>query len=119
MKISLPLDDSQRDLVRPTSKALLGSQYALEATISMAQGERFYQGQVAKDAGCEPSYLSEFMKRLAAVGLIEMIDLDPGQLRKYYRRLPSPLWQFSVDLVDHLLNADASRVAQLSARRRD
>jgi hypothetical protein len=117
MKIPLPLDDSQRALVQPTSKALLGSLYALEATVSMAQQEKFYQGQIAKDAGCEPSYLSEFMKRLAAVGLIEPIDTDPGQVRKYHRRLPSPLWQFSIDLVDHLLGQQGSGVVRLSDHR--
>jgi hypothetical protein len=119
MKIALPLDDSQRALVQPTSKALLGSLYALEATVSMAQQETFYQGQVAKDAGCEASYLSEFMKRLAAVRLIELIDTDPGQARKYYRRLLSPLWQFSIDLVDYLLAEGDSGIARLSDRRRE
>lgn len=83
----------------------------------MAQEETFFQGQVAKDAGCEPSYLSEFMKRLALVGLIEPLDKDPGQVRKYYRRLPSPLWELSADLLDHLLGEGGSGVTRLSDRR--
>lgn len=117
MKISLPLDDSQRALVRPTSKALFGSLYALEAMVSMSQGKAFYQGSVAKDVGCEASYLSEFMKRLAVVGLIELLDKDPGQVRKYYRQLPSPLWPSCVDLVDHLLREQDPGVTRLNDRR--
>jgi hypothetical protein len=117
MKIPLPLDDSQRVLVRTTSKALLGSNYALEAAVSMAQGEVFFQGAVAKDAGCEPSYLSEFTKRLLSIGLIELVDTEPGQARKYYRRRPSPLWQFALDLVEQLLSGEGSGVTRLSDRR--
>ncbi len=117
MKITLPLDDSQRALVRPVSKAVFSSLYALEAMASMARGERFYQGQVAKDAGCEASYLSEFMKRLAVVGLIEPLPHDPGQARKYYRPLAGPLWESVIDLLEHLLSEDGSGVARLSDRR--
>jgi hypothetical protein len=114
--IDLPLDDSQRDLVRPSSRAVFSGAYALEALAVIAQESRFYQGQIARTTGCEPSYAGDLMKRLEAVGLIEPLDRDPGQVRKYYRRLPSPLWQFCVDLIAHLLAEPSSGITRLADR---
>jgi hypothetical protein len=117
MKIQTPLDDSERLRVRPTSKAVFQSHYALEAMLVIAQEDRFYQGQIAKAAGCEPSYASEFMKRLTGARLIEPLPRAPGQARKYHRRLPSPLWQSCLDLAAHLLAEEHSDVTRLTGRR--
>ncbi len=117
MKIPLPLDDNQRGLVRPASKAIYKSHYALEAMVVMAQEDRFFQGQIAEQAGCEPSYAGELMKRLEAVGLIEALPKDPGQIRKYYKALPSPLWGASLQLLTHLLDDAPPDVARLPDRR--
>jgi hypothetical protein len=71
--------------------------------VAMARDERFYQGQIAASAGCEASYVGEFMKRLLAAGLIERMTAEPGQARIYFRKLPSPLWRFCLDLMANLL----------------
>jgi len=119
MKIPLPLDDSQRPRVRLTSKAVFKSQYALEVMLVIAQEDRFYQGQIAKDVGCEPSYVGEFLKHLAAVGLIESLPAEPGQMRKYYRRVPSPLWGSCLELATDLLPTAHPDVTRLTDRRAD
>jgi|GEM_PF-3562740 len=119
MKIPLPLDDSQRPRVRPTSKAVFKSQYALEVMLVIAQEDSFYQGQIAKDVGCEPSYVGEFLKHLAAVGLIESLPGEPGQMRKYYRRAPSPLWVSCLELATDLLQTVHPDVTRLNDRRAD
>jgi hypothetical protein len=117
MKISLPLDDKQRSHVRPASKAVFKSRYALEAMVVMAQEDTFFQGQIAEQAGCEPSYAGELMKRFAAAGLIEALPKEPGQVRKYYRSLPSPLWESSQEFLAHLLSDGPPDVARLTDRR--
>ena len=83
----------------------------------IAQEDRFYQGQIAKDVGCEPSYVGEFLKHLAAVGLIESLPTEPGQMRKYYSRVPSPLWGACLELATHLLPTVHPAVTRLTDRR--
>jgi DNA-binding MarR family transcriptional regulator len=117
MKIHSLLDDIERTLVRPTSKAVFNSQYALEALVVIAQEKRFYQGLIAKQTGCEPSYAGEFIKRLEAAHLVESLPKEPGQSRKYYRRLPSPIWQFCIDLAAHLLAEAPPGVARFPKAR--
>jgi hypothetical protein len=119
MKIPLPLDDSQRPRVRQTSKAVFKSQYALEVMLVIAQEDRFYQSQIAQAVGCEASYVSEFLKHLAGVGLIESLTSEPGQIRKYYRRVDSPLWGSCVELAADLLPTVHPDVTRLDHRRAD
>ncbi len=100
------------------SKALFQSIYALEIMLSIARSERFYQAEVAAAAGCQANYAQQLIRRLETAALIEPLPREPGQVRHYYRRLPSPLWQFCEDLAGHLLEGtDDAQVTHLKARR--
>lgn len=116
-RLQLPLTEDQRMLVRPTARAVFQSMYALEFLSEIAQEARFYQAQLAKAAGCNANHAGKFMQRLAAGGLIERAgEPEPGQQRKYYRRVESPVWESAVDLTRRLLDGVASEgdnVAQL------
>lgn len=118
--LQLPLTDTQRDLVRPTSKAVFQSIYALEFLCLIAQERRFYQSQLAKAAGCNANHAGQFMKRLTGGGLIAPAgEPEPGQQRHYFQRAESPLWEVVVDLATKLLAAEpaaGTNVAQLSRR---
>jgi hypothetical protein len=117
MNIDLPLDGTTRDKLRPVSKALYGSDFVLEALLVMAQEPRFFGGQLAAMSGCEGSYASALLKRFAEVKLIETLPKEPGQSRKYYRTLPSPLWDASVSLAESLLAEPHQGISHLPSRR--
>jgi hypothetical protein len=117
MNIELPLDGTARDKLRPVSKALYGSDFVLEALLVMAQEPRFFGGQLATLSGCEGSYASGLLKRFVEVRLIETLPKEPGQSRKYYRTLPSPLWEASVALAQSLLTEPHAGVSHLPSRR--
>ncbi len=99
------------------SKPVFGSKYALEAIAFMAQQERFFGGQVAAATGCQANQIGELLKRFERGGLIEPLPDEPGQLRKYYRRLPSPVWDCCTTLVVSALDEPESDVARLPRRR--
>jgi hypothetical protein len=109
MNIALPLDRTGRDIIRPVSKALFQSIYALEVMLAIARDERFYQAEVAQAAGCQPNYAQQMIRRVEAASLIEPLPAEPGQIRRYYRRLPSPLWDFCEQMVDDLLARSLGR----------
>jgi hypothetical protein len=113
MKIDLPLDGNARQAVRPVSRALFGGEFVLEALVLMAQEQRIYGGQMAAATGCEGSYASGLLRRLADAGLIELVATEPGQVRKYYRTRPSPLWDSMVILTESLIPPASDRVARL------
>jgi len=50
--------------------------------------------------------------------LIEPIDSEDGQARHYYRRCPSPLWEFATAWASELIEPDEqeSSVARLPKR---
>jgi hypothetical protein len=116
MKINLPLDGTARHRVRPTSRALFGSEYALEVLLVMAQYDQFYGGGLATLTGCEASYASGLLRRFSDVDLIEALRADPGQVRKYFRTLPSPIWTAAVALAAALLEQPEADVARLTSR---
>lgn len=117
MNIELPLDGPARKRLRPVSRAVFQSMYALEVLVAIAQADRFYQAELAGLAGCQPNYAGEFMKRLAAGRLIEPVPTEPGQNRIYYRRLPSPLWDLCLRWATVLLAGEEPDVPRLSDRR--
>lgn len=104
MNIALPLDGTLRSRLRPLSKAVFKSDYALEIFLAMHSTARFYAtGLTTLVPGCQPSYALETMRRLSAAGLIEPLDPEEGQQRKYYRTVASPFWQLVVGWADALL----------------
>jgi predicted transcriptional regulator len=116
MNIELPLDGKQQGSVRPTSKALFHSDFALEAFVLIGQEAKFYGGQLAELTGCKANYASQFLRRLEEAGLIERLPTEPGQARRYFRRRPSPIWELSLSLAHELLEEPESTVTQLTPR---
>lgn len=117
MNIELPLDRKQRSKVRPLSKALFHSEYALEAYIEIALKSRFYKSQIATAAGCQPNFAGSFLKRLEDERLIERVPTEEGQRRHYFRKVDSPIWMALLNLSDALLSEGPSAtVAQLPRR---
>jgi len=116
MNIELPLDGNQRSQLRPVSKALFHSEYALEAFLLMAREPRFFKGQVANAAGCAPNFAASFLQRLEGEQLIERLPTEDGQRRHYFRKVNSPVWDALVQLADSLLQqpqeAQVSRLPQ-------
>jgi DNA-binding MarR family transcriptional regulator len=84
MNLEPPQDGTTQRRLRPISKALFHSDFALEAFILIAQEDRFYKGQVAKVTGCQPNYAGDFLRRLESHGLIERVPQEEGQTRHYY-----------------------------------
>jgi hypothetical protein len=119
MKIDLPLDRTARAIIQPVSKALFQSIYAIEIMLAIAQTDRFYQAQLAEIAGAQPNYAQQMMRRLESAGVIEPMASEPGQVRHYYRRLPSPLWGFCADLTLDLLSRSDAQVTHLPTRHPD
>ena len=120
MNIELPLDGKQRALVRPASKALFKSEYALEVYLLIALEPRFYKGQLARLTGCQPSFASSFIKRLQEERLVEPLSTEEGQQRHYMRKVPGPIWDALVNLALVLLSdsraAGGAEVTQLPQR---
>jgi hypothetical protein len=117
MKIDLPLDRTARERVAEASKGLYGSRFFFEAILLIAQVDRFYPTQIADTVGCKVNYATKIIERLHESHLVERLKAEDGQLRHYYRRRPSPLWDFSVDWAHHLLQAPDSGVARLPTPR--
>ena len=115
MKVPLPLDGTARQKVRGTSKAVFGGAYVLEAVLVMSQHDRFYAGQLVALTGCEGSYATSLLRKFGEARLIEELSREDGQARKYYRRLPAPLWDFAIEWAVVLLEPPDADVARLSA----
>jgi len=116
MNIELPLDGSLRAQVRPVSKALFHSDYSVEAMLLILGRERFYGAEIASATGCQPNFASSLLSRLEAAGLVEKLPSEDGQLRRYYRRRPSPIWDALGQIVEELVKEPAAQVAQLTPR---
>lgn len=116
--IDLPLDRTAQGRVRPVSRAVFKSDFALELMTAIAQEDRFYSTGLAELApGCKVNYVSEsLVKRLLAAGLIEAAEKPPGQQRDYYRRRPSPLWELVAPWMASLLDEGGSNLARLPQR---
>jgi hypothetical protein len=94
MKIDLPKDGSpEQATMRRLSRATFGAGKAFEAFLVMAHEDRFYGSQIAKATGCEVSYAAALLRKLDEAGLVEPLEREGGQVRKYYQRRPSPFWQ--------------------------
>lgn len=111
--IELPLDGKQRDKLRPLSKLLFHSEYALEAYALIAQRERFYNGELADIAGCQPNFASQLIKRLKEGGLIRPMDSEEGQSRNYFEKTESALWTLILQLAEATLGEPEAEVTQL------
>jgi hypothetical protein len=114
MNIELPLDGKQRARLRPISKTLFHSEYALEAFLLIAKEARFFKGQVAEAAGCQPNYAAAFLKRLEGEQFIERLPTEAGQRRHYFCKVPSPVWTALVQLTEALLQEPVERDAQVT-----
>lgn len=114
MKIELPLDGKSRDRVRPMSRAVFKSDFYLELLAAIAQLDEFYAtGLLELVPGATGSFVNGVLKRLADADLIESCGKQPGQLREYYHRHDSVLWDLVVTWLDSLLD-DAGAVAHLT-----
>jgi DNA-binding MarR family transcriptional regulator len=116
MNIELPLDRTARKQVRPVSKALFHSEYTVEAMLLMLKQDRFYGAQVAELTGCQPNFASSLLGRLEAAGLVEKLPTESGQLRRYYRRRPSGVWDALQTIIEELLKEPPTDVARLTPR---
>lgn len=114
MNIELPLDGKQRNRIRPASKALFHSDYALEAFLVIAQTPRFYKSQISDITGCQPSFATSFVNRLEAGHLVEPVPTEEGQRRKYLRKSPSPIWNSMIHLASELLSEEALPSAEVT-----
>jgi hypothetical protein len=116
MKIDLPLDGARQARIRALSRPLFGSKYALEALVLIALEERFFQGQISTATGCGANQIGELLRRLEHGGLIEPLSHEPGQTRKYFRRRPSPVWDFCTTLAAAVMDEPEVPVARLPRR---
>ena len=116
MNIELPLDRKRRARVRPISKGLFRSEYALEAFLLILQSDRFYGAQIAEATGCQPNFAGTLIRRLEAAGLVEAVPPEDGQRRNYYLRRPSPIWDSLMAILSHLLEEPESEITQLPRR---
>jgi DNA-binding MarR family transcriptional regulator len=111
--IEPPLDGKQRERLRPLSKLLFRSEYALEAFALIAQKDRFYNGELAETTGCQPNFASQLIKRLEQGGLIEPIEREEGQSRHYFEKTESALWPLFLEIVRVTLSEPEAEVTQL------
>lgn len=96
------------------SKAVFGHSNMLEVMTATADGDgRSYQAQLARLAGCEPNRVSACTKRLLGGNLLVAEEREEGQVRDYFRRIPSPLWAFAHDLLEVLVAAPNASVQAL------
>jgi hypothetical protein len=116
MNIELPLDGKQRARLRPVSKGLFHSEYALEAFLLILQEPRVYSAQVAGVTGCQPNFAGSLLRRLETGGLVEALPLEEGQRRHYFRRRPSPIWDPLLEMIGLLLQEPESEVTRLPKR---
>jgi hypothetical protein len=116
MKIELPLDGRQRSRLRPVSKALFHSDYALEAFLLILNEEQFFSGQVAEVVGCQANYAGIFVKRLQKAGLVEALPREAGQRRHYFRQRPSAIWRAIEALIESALDEPQAEVTALPSR---
>jgi hypothetical protein len=116
MNLELPLDGTARSRVRPVSKALFHSEYTAEAILLMLGEDRFYGAQIAAATGCQPNFASSLLTRFESVGLLERLPPEEGQLRRYYRRRPSTMWDSLGTIIEDLLKEPPPQVAQLTPR---
>lgn len=114
MNIELPLDGKQRQRIRPVSKTLFHSEYAVEAFLLIAESQRFYKAQFAELTGCQPSFASSFLQRLERERLVESAPSEEGQRRQYLQKAPSPIWEALVRLAEDLLSEDTAEDAQVT-----
>lgn len=111
--IEVPLDGKQRERLRPISKLLFHSDYALEAFVLIAQEDRFYNGELAQKTGCQPNFASQLVRRLQHGALIEPIPREEGQSRHYFRRTESPVWPLLLEIARATLAEPETEVTQL------
>lgn len=101
--------------MREISRALFGSAFVLEALVVMAKSDRFYGSQLAELTGCEGSFATGLLRKLAGVGLIEEVPREPGQARKYYRvsssRIEIIVDALAGDLLPVAADATVKRIA--------
>jgi DNA-binding MarR family transcriptional regulator len=116
MNIELPLDGKQQEKLRPVSKALFHSEYALEAYLLIAQEPQFYSAQLAEVTGCQPSYAGPFLRRLEDAHLVQRLPQEGGQRRRYLKKLPSPVWEVLHQLAANLLEEPDAEVTRLPRR---
>jgi hypothetical protein len=116
MNIELPLDGKQRSRLRPVSKGLFHSEYALEAFLLILNQKQFFSGQVADATGCQPNFAGALVRRLQKAGLVEALPRDPGQRRHYFRRRPSGIWQAIEALIQSVLEEPQGEVTALPNR---
>jgi hypothetical protein len=111
--IEPPLDVKDRDKLRPVSKLLFRSEYALEAFALIAQQDRFYNGELAAKTGCQPNFASQLIKRLEEAQLIEPIEREEGQSRHYFKKAGSGLWPLLLEVVRVTLAEPEAEVTEL------
>lgn len=120
MNIPLPLDDASRAKIRPISKAIFNSEYALEAMAFIAQAPQFYAKEVAEKTGCERNYAGTLIKQFAAAKTVERVETESGQPRKVYRRVADcPFWELGLAWLAYLLDEPESDIPRLTLTTND
>lgn len=98
------------------SKALFHSDYTAEAILLMLRKERFYGAELAAVTGCQPNFAGSLLGRFEAAGLVERLPPEDGLIRRYYRRLPSPVWDALQQIIEELLKEPPAQVTRLKPR---
>jgi hypothetical protein len=116
MNLELPLDGTTSARLRPVSKLLFHSEYTAEAILLMLTKDRFYGAQIAAATGCQANFAGSLLARFESAGLVEKLPQEEGQLRRYYRRRASTIWDSLGTIVEELLNEPPPEVARLTPR---
>jgi hypothetical protein len=66
--------------------------------------------------GCQAAFASSLLVRLETVGLIEKLPPEDGQLRRYYRRVPSAMWEGIGLIIEEALKEPPAEIARLNPR---
>lgn len=82
----------------------------------MLRRDRFYGAEIASVTDCQPNFASSMLNRLETAGLVERLPTEEGQVRRYYRRLPSPIWDALHQIIEELLKEPPAKIAQLTPR---
>jgi hypothetical protein len=83
------------------SKVVFGSEYRLALLYSVATSadSELYPKSVGDRCGLG-ARASDELRRLGEVGLLERMPSEPGSRRVLYRRVPAPLWEAIISLVE-------------------
>jgi hypothetical protein len=104
-------DDSGRirEEVRKTSKALVGNKHALDVRVAvgLADPPVVYPRELALSLRIGENQTARELEKLAIAGALQELEAD-GESRRFFQRLPHPVWEFSKQVVAWQVRAAAT-----------